>query len=757
MTGTWRSKRGIMQVEKKELHYDYVVVGGGLSGICAAIAAARLGLRTALVNNRSYVGGNAGAEVYVAVNGATGTSEFNFFAREDGIIEEILLENLHRNPAGNRFIWDALLIDMIYSQDNLDLYQNTTVYGARMEGGRIISVSALSSVSEEQYEIYAEMFTDDTGDGTLGYLAGAEYMVGREGRAEYNESIAPEQADHWVLPSTLIFIGKDTGKPVRYIPPKFAMDIHKTKLLTGRVIPPDQFARHQWYYELGGDRDQTRDYVKIMDEHRAFAYGVWDYIKNSGQFPAENYDLEYVASMPGKREWRRIKGDVVLTERDIVEQTQFNDVIAFGGWSIDLHALEGIYSDDIQNRHYILKGIFRIPFRSCYSVNVENLTVASRCMSVTHVAHGSTRLIATLSMIGQAVGTAAWICCRDGITPRRLYETKIDELKRTLGRYDHTIPGTPYRDPMDLAQNARVRVSSERKFGCLDVKGFRILDENAALVYPAGGRTPDLRIRYRARKDTSLTCAVYLPSNYESYNPETLVWRQAIPVSAVGEEGDWLTLGIPDRSEYKNRYIFLEFEANPEIELAYGDDQPGVISLVKKPNERTTTWDAVKKCRKEFFYRPYGGCICFEAMGAGVYGAENLNNGYRRPYRAANLWVSGKLGSKPGYEWIEIELQEAKHVTVLVITFDSGLNRRYVNTRMHDFDVMPELVRDYDVYVRENGEYRLAGEIRGNYQRVGRVDLRKEGKAVKTDCVRIVIRSTNGVDCARVYAVSLYE
>ena len=166
-----------MQVEKIEKRYDCVIAGGGLSGVCAAIAAARLGSKVALINNRGYIGGNASAEHYITVNGATGTQEFNFFAREDGIIEEILLENLHRNPSGNRYIWDAVLMDFIFAEENIDLYLNTTVYAADTENNRIHSVSALSSLCEEQYVFYADIFVDDTGDGTLGYLAGAEYMT----------------------------------------------------------------------------------------------------------------------------------------------------------------------------------------------------------------------------------------------------------------------------------------------------------------------------------------------------------------------------------------------------------------------------------------------------------------------------------------------------------------------------------------------------------------------------------------------------
>lgn len=762
-----------MQVEKKKLYFDYVIAGGGLPGICAAIAAARLGLKTALIHNRGYIGGNAGAEVLVAVNGATGTSEFNFFAREDGIIEEILLENLHRNPAGNRYIWDALLMDMIAREPNLSLFLNTTVYGARTDGGRIVSVSAVSSVAEEQYEFWAEIFTDDTGDGTLGYLAGSDYRTGREGKAEFGEQIAPDEPDDWVLPSTLIFMGKDTGRPVRYIAPEFAMDIHRTKLLSGRVIPPDNFANNQWYYELGGDKDQTRDYQEILAQHRAFVYGVWDYIKNSGKFPAENYDLEYVSSMPGKREWRRLMGDVILTEKDIVDQTQFEDVIAYGGWSIDLHALEGIYSDDIQNRHYVLNGIFRIPFRCCYSRNVENLLIASRCLSVSHVAHGSTRLIATLSMIGQAVGTAACLCSRHGISPRQLYEKKLPELQRLLTRNDHTVTGIPCQDPEDLARKANVRASSVKAYGSLEATEYFALKENAALVLPVRTGMDRMQIICRAKRACALSLCVYLPSNGESYDPHTLLCEKKVAVEA-GERV--VSIPLPELSALGDRYIFLEFEANPDLALGcrrpkltvpalheqcgkapwqkqeqYGPyDMLGVVSLVRRRNTRDTTWDAQKRCRKEYFYRMLPQTFCFSFGNVSMYGAENVINGYKRPFGGVNLWASAE---RVEGEWLELSFSSPQPVKELVITFDSGLNRRYVNTRAHDFDVMPELVKDYDVALYRDGSWKRVAAIRGNYQRVNRIEIAESGFA---DALRICFHAANGVGCVRVYEVSAY-
>lgn len=737
-----------MQVEKISKRYDCVVVGGGLSGVCAAIAAARLGSKIALINNRGYIGGNASAEHYITVNGATGAQEFNFFAREDGIIEEILLENLHRNPQGNRYIWDAVLMDFIFAEENIDLYLNTTVYAANTESNRIVSVSALSSLCEEQYEFSSNIFIDDTGDGTLGYLAGAEYMTGRESRAEYGEMIAPETADHWVQPSTLIFYGTDTGRPVKYIPPHFAMDIRKTKLLANRVIPPDNFARNQWYYELGGDKDQTRGLTEIMNEQRAFVYGIWDYIKNSGKFEAENYDLAFVASMPSKREWRRLRGDVVLTENDIVNQTIFEDVIAYGGWSIDLHALEGVYSDDIQNRHYILKGIFEIPLRACYSKNVENLLVASRCLSASHVAHGSTRLIATLAMVGHAVGAAAHLCAKLGVTPRGIYKAHMDELRFLLTKNDHTVLGYPYRDSADLAQTAKLCVSSVKPSALRTADGYKALEHNMALVLPAGKRLSSLEMLVQAERDTALSYRLYLPANHESYNPETLVYENRILISRTDGEGTWISL--PLGGDVQNRYVFIEFEENSELSLAYSRKmQPMVLTLIRRKNERETTWDVERRCVKEYMYRQTAFSLCFACPGAELYAPEQMTNGFKRPYDNTNLWVSD---DRVDGEFIEITLDAPRALSSLVLTFDSCLNRVYGNSHSYDYNAMPEIVRDFDVLVKDGKAYRLLSEVRGNYRRVCTVLLNQS----VSDRVKILFHATNGAENIRVFEVSLY-
>lgn len=735
-----------MALNKQQKEYDIIIAGGGFSGICAAVTAARLGRRTALINNRSAIGGNAGPEGFICVNGATGTQEFNFFAREPGIVEEILLENMHRNPDGNRWIWDALLIEKIHAEPTLDLYLNTTVTSAEIRNGHIISLTATGSQDETETVFFADMFIDDTGDGTLAALAGCEFRYGREARSEFGEMIAPEEADRWVLPSTMIFYGKDAGHPVSYQAPSFALDIRKTKLLQNRILPENDFHHNFWYYELDGDLDQTADYAKILEDQRAFVYGIWDYIKNSGKFRSENYDLEYVSSMPAKRESRRIIGDYILTGNDIVDQKEFEDPIAYGGWSIDLHALEGIYSDDIQNRHYILNGIFQIPYRSCYAKDADNLFICGRSLSVTHVAHGSTRLIATLGMIGEAVAAAAHICISRKTTNRGLYENHLPELKQALLRLGHTVFGERFDAPDDLARKARITASSCAPCVSGLPESFLPLECDAAVCLPVSGSTLTMQIFVKASENTDLHYTIYLPKNEFGYAPDTATASGFLSVHASGG-GQWLefTEQVP-----ANRYLFICFERNPSVSIGRsGEILPGVLCLLRKSIANPCVYSALTRTVKNSMWRRTPYSFTFSCPGNGIYTPDNITNGYLNPYNGTNMWVSGE--DAPG-QYVEADFGKTVTVSRMDITFNADSDRRLRNSVHSDIVVIPQLIADFDVAVSTGDDWHIIREVRGNYQRVCSVAL----GSVKCEKLRVIIRRTNGVRRAAIVSLSVY-
>ncbi len=341
MTG--HTAESVRRVEIETVEVDLAVAGAGMAGIVCAIQAASLGLKVALINDRGYLGGNASPEIRTTPHGASGQQEFNFFAREGGIIEEMRLENLKKNPHGNCYRWEALLRDFVYREENIQLFLETNIDEVAVLDGGITWIAGTQQDSETRFRFKADLFADNTGDGTVAYLAGAEYRYGREGKDEFGEHIAPEQPDSGVLPSTMRYEASPRPYPVPFTKPDFAWDVEKMGIIERRSISQNAFRKTRWWHELGGEKDQIKDIRSIIDQQTAMSYGLWDYTKNSGEFAADDDDLDFVGCLPGKRESRRCIGDYILTEQNLVEQREHEDAIACGGWSIDLHAIGGVF------------------------------------------------------------------------------------------------------------------------------------------------------------------------------------------------------------------------------------------------------------------------------------------------------------------------------------------------------------------------------------------------------------------------------
>jgi len=451
---------------RKFLSTDVAVIGGGLAGVCAAVAAARNGARVILVQDRSVLGGNASSEIRVIVHGVTKLKN-GFADRETGIIEEILLHNRFFNPQQSFTVWDHILYDFVVREPNIRLLLDTQAVRAHMDGDRIEAAQCWQGPSETELIIHARQFIDCSGDGLLAATAGAEYRTGREGRAEFGERFAPEEPDGWTLGMTILLSSRDMERPVKFVPPSFAIpypgdEKHSKRGHDDRSIIP--FQEGFWWVEVGSDFDIVGDYDRIRHRLMAYAYGVWDYVKNSGKYPeAANYALDWVGSVPGRRESRRFMGDYILSERDLLEHRHFEDAVAFGGWPLDEHNPGGIENlkDPPSFWHAHFDRVYEIPFRCLYSRNVSNLLFAGRNISVTHVALSSTRVMATCATMGQAVGTAAALCVERGVPPRELGQRHMDALQEQLLRDDAYIPRRPARDPSDRARSAcRLTASS---------------------------------------------------------------------------------------------------------------------------------------------------------------------------------------------------------------------------------------------------------------------------------------------------------
>ena len=444
-----------------KLEADVLVAGGGLAGVCAAISAARHGARVVLVQDRSRLGGNSSSEVKMHVVGAnqhTGRPGW----REGGLIEEFRLADAVNNPQRSFELWDLLLYDKVMSEPNITLLLETALYSASVKTGRITEVMARCDKSENLYQIRAKIFCDCTGDSRLGLEVGAEMRSGRESRSEYDEPLAPEQPDNRTLGSSVLFTSRLYHEAMPFTPPSWARKITKQQLVKRHI---DTWEYGYWWIEWGGDKDIIADNERIRFELLSIVMGVWDYIKNSGDFPdSRNWAMDWVGMMPGKRGSRRLLGDHVLKQQELMGGT-FADAVAIGGWAMDAHPPEGFDRPDLPPNTVLRPPeVYPIPLRSMYSRNISNLMMAGRNISASYVAFTSSRVMATCAVIGQAVGTAAAHCVEAGILPRDLAGDgkRVEQLQQTLLRDDQSIKNVPNRDPRDVARQASVAASSEK-------------------------------------------------------------------------------------------------------------------------------------------------------------------------------------------------------------------------------------------------------------------------------------------------------
>ncbi|MCI9590397.1 MAG: FAD-dependent oxidoreductase [Lachnospiraceae bacterium] len=477
-----------MSIHKTDASYDVIVVGGGLSGVCAAVASARAGAKTAIVQNRSMFGGNASSEVRMHVAGANcHSSKPNL--RETGILEEILLENKRRNPYASFPVFDTIIWEKVYMEENLTSYLNTNMDEAIVENGRIQKIICHQNSTETEINLSGKIFIDATGHGTLGVMAGAASRTGSESRAEFQEPTAPEEANQYTNGNTIMFIAADRGEPVKFIRPVWANqyseedlkyrphDTGTSVIATGGEIVKDgqggglpEFSAVDsgyWWIELGGDdEDIVKNGEAIRDQLLKCVYGVWDHLKNVGDHGIENYDLEWVGMVPGYRESRRLEGDYILTEHDIRGNRIFEDAVAYGGWPMDNHVPGGLKElDKYPSKVYNFDGCYTIPYRCYYSRNVSNLMMAGRDISTSKMAFSSIRIMGSCAVGGQAAGTAAAMAVEYDCSPRQIGELHIKELQQKLLKEDCYIPGFSNEDEGDLARTAAVSASSQTENG----------------------------------------------------------------------------------------------------------------------------------------------------------------------------------------------------------------------------------------------------------------------------------------------------
>lgn len=460
--------------EIDEGHYDVIVVGGGVAGCIAAIASARKGARTALIQDRPMLGGNNSQEMGVPISGGSSSNK----GREPGMLEEIGRESAFLFLTK----WSAAAEQIAFAEPNLTVFLNTRIFDAETgRDKRIEVIRGFNMIDDHRTRYSADQFIDCTGDGWLGYYAGAEYMYGRESKETFGESLAPDVADNITMSGSLFhhsilgYRAVDMGKPTPYDAPEWVYDLRAAGSSIELNPGYDRsYLGGNWWHENRGEIDDLWDPEFARDDLIRVSLSYYSWIKNYSSLAekARNYQLKSVPITNAKRETRRLVGDHILVEDEVMKAELFPDRVGYITWSVDVHHPDGIFSTEGpfdyffgDRRKHPYAGVphhpvASIPYRILYSKNIPNLLFAGRNVSVSHVALGTVRVQGTTGQMGQVVGTAAAMCVKYGTDPRGIYETNIGELQQTLLKDDMYILELKNEDPNDLALNSEVSASS---------------------------------------------------------------------------------------------------------------------------------------------------------------------------------------------------------------------------------------------------------------------------------------------------------
>ncbi len=727
-------KKGFETVRKNKkliLKVDLVVVGGGLAGVCTAVVAAREGVKVILVQDRPVLGGNASSEVRLWALGATSSmGNNNRWAREGGLINEILLDNLKRNKDGNPLIFDTVLLEKVYEEKNITLLLNTTVYEVEKSDNKTIkSVKCFCSQNATTYQLEAPFFCDSSGDGIVAFQAGASFRMGAETPEEFDEGFAPNIEDYGnLLGHSLYFYTKDLGKPVQYIAPSFAID-NAGELPRIRNYRLNEHGCNLWWVEYGGRLDTIHQSEEIKFELWKVVYGIWDFVKNSGKYPeSENLTLEWVGTIPGKRESRRFEGDYMLIQKDIVEQKDYYDRVAFGGWAMDLHPADGIYSDYNSCTQWHTKGIYSIPYRCYYSKDIENLFLAGRIISASHVAFGSSRVMLTCAHGAQAVGKAVAICLKNEWTPRALAEEdKIGILQLALNREGQSIPRLNIQDTEDLIERATVSSSSELKINKIKSCGeWKKLKFNMAQILPlAVNNTYSFKVKLQASQDTSITVKLKRSSKETHFTPDVDLESKTFQLKKGIQE---ITFTC-DKNIAENCYAYVCFMQNEAVAIMLSDERfIGVMTVLQKENRHVSNYgrqEPPKDIGVDTFdfwtpeKMPEGKNIAMSIEPpVQNFSSKNIMNNHVRPTSDgySNVWMAELNDERPE---LKISWAEKQKISMLRLFFDCDFDNALPSVFVtHPNSEIPFTVEEYIIY---DDNKNLLHKKSDNYQAVNKV------------------------------------
>lgn len=729
---------------KVELSADFIVVGGGLAGVCAAVEAARKGTKVILIQDRPVLGGNASSEVRMWIMGATSHGgNNNRWSREGGLFNEILLDNLYRNKEGNSIIYDTILLEKVLEEPNITLLLNTMVFDVeKSDDENIAGVIAFNAQNSTEYKVSGKLFCDASGDGILGYQAGAHYRMGAESIDEFGELFTPTEEYGGLLGHTIYFFSKDAGMPIKYVAPSFALKDVETKIPRYGNISSTEHGNVFWWFEYGGRMDTIHQSEEIKMELWSIVYGVWDYLKNSGKFPeTENMTLEWVGTIPGKRESRRFDGHYMLTQQDIVEQRQHYDAVSYGGWAIDLHPAEGIYSAKDGCNQYHSKGIYDIPYRVFVSKNIKNLFIAGRLISASHVAFGSTRVMATTAHGGQVVGMAAALCIQNNLLPADYIDAeKVKELQQELNLTGQSIQAIPISKVGNLAAEAKIQSSSELQLSKIEFDGpWLALENSAAQILPLRKDVQyNIDVEVDADKETLIEIELQVSSKIQNFTPDFFIEKRRFLLKPGIQK---LDINFKNTLEH-DQFGFVIFRKNSHVKIRCSKQRiTSIVSVHNKINKAVNNYGKQTPPENSGFEsfefwtperRPAGNIIAMDIQPALTgFSAENIINGYVRPYITSNAWVADLKDQNPT---LSLVWDAEKTIRDITLFLDPDYDHPMENVNWdHKEYVVPFMLRNYKI-VDDNEN--VVFEIKDNYQAINRIRFEKPviTKSLKVVC-----------------------
>ena len=732
---------------------EVLVIGGGPAGVCAAIAAAREGAGVILLHNRPVLGGNSSSEIRVWTRGAVGGG--NLFAEEMGIWGEMKLKNLRANPEGNPIFWDDILLDAVVSEPNIRLYLNTHAYSVLLEADQVKAVQAIQLGTEKELNIETKVLIDASGDGTFGALSGIRFMRGKEAASVYQERLAPKEAETGTLGSTLFFFTMKTGHPVSYIAPSFALPMDQIESLIdrgGRIVNEKLNGCDYWWFEFGGELDTIADNQEIAFSLKQLSLGVWNYIKNSGKFHADELTLSWEGNWIGKRESRRMETAGVLTERDVLLQTREKDAAFYGGWYMDFHPSGGVYANE-DFCTQIPVGVYPIPFGTLYSEKIGNLLFAGRDIGVSHVAFASTRIMNTCALSGQAAGTLAAYMHRASASAAETVKEQRLELQERLYENDMFLPGFQSRK-RTLSEIAEISVSSREQEGNeADRCGTSVLTDETVLIMP--GEAAETEFLICSDIDCELSfeyeCS-RLPQRYDNrtqtealLGSETVLpWQKKRGRTCVRlKKGEHFTRLLPEGAAVgEKEFCLLRFSLEPR--------QKGKIHAVVS-SRQLCGFLLADTGTAQLTYP----CIRLAPSASELYGAKALSDGFHRPYGSPNIWISRKEETPS----IRIRFRKPEPVSMVELYLNPDLSRELCSSRAetwsghHKFDARtsmpPELSRSIEVWGKNGTE--LLASIGDNVERHVRLSF----PAHREEILEIRFTGDYGAGCAQVFEVNV--